>query len=422
VTRLLRTVKLGIRSLGLHPLRSFLTILGIMFGVASVIAMLAIGEGASYEAQQQIKALGSTNIILKSVKPLDKRQAGEGNERSVSYGLKYVDAELIRKTLPHVEVMVQARDYPKEVQFENRLMRANLRGTVPWFPEVSGLKMQDGYFFGRVHYDNSDNVCVLTPEVARKLFLHKYPVGKVIKVGLEPFTVLGVIEQKVSFKREKTGTSDTNLNTIYVPLTSSRVFFGEEIIIRTSGSNSRERVELHEVQVQVEDVDDVLPVAASIKRILQSNHENEDYEVIVPLELLQRARETAEIFNVVLGSIAGISLLVGGIGIMNIMLASVTERTREIGIRRALGAQRRHIVLQFLVETVVLSCLGGAIGIAMGLILPALVEKFADRTTIVNPSSLVLSFGISAAVGILFGIYPAQRASKMDPIEALRHV
>ncbi|MEZ6197249.1 MAG: ABC transporter permease [Planctomycetota bacterium] len=421
MNRFWRTFKLGVRSLGLHPLRSFLTILGIMFGVSSVIAMLAIGEGASYEAQEQIKALGSTNIIIKSIKPLDNRQAGEGNQQSLEYGIKYQDAELVRTTLPNVKVMVRSRDYPQEVQYENRLIRGNIRGTVPWFPEVSGTKMKTGSFFGHIHEEQRHNVCVLTPDVARKIFLHEYPVGKILKIGLEPFTVLGVIEQKVGFKREKSGTSDVNLNTIYIPISTSRSVFGEEIINRTSGSFSREKVELHELQVQVDDTDDVLPVAASIKRIMKKNHETEDYEVVVPLELLQRARETARIFNIVLGSIAGISLLVGGIGIMNIMLASVTERTREIGIRRALGAQRRHIVLQFLVETIVLSSLGGAIGIGVGLLLPTIVTRFSDQTTIVRPMSLILSFGISALVGMVFGIYPAQRASKMDPIEALRH-
>ncbi|MEE9394327.1 MAG: ABC transporter permease [Planctomycetota bacterium] len=419
--RFLRTLKLALRSLALHPLRSLLTILGILCGVFAVIAMLAIGEGAAYEAQQQIKALGSTNIILKSVQPVENKQAGDANQRSVEYGLKYNDAELIKKTLPNVDIMVQARDYPKELRYETRILNGVVRGTVPWFPSVAKLKMLEGRFFSSLHEREHSNVCVLTPGIARKLFLHKYPIGKIVKVGLDPFTVIGVIQTKVGYKREGNDETDSNFNTIYIPLSASRVFFGEEIVERTSGTSKRERVELHEIQVQVRDIKDVRPVAASIRRVLKHNHDKEDYQVLVPLELLRSAKEQAKLFSIMLGAIAGISLLVGGIGIMNIMLASVTERTREIGIRRALGAQQRHIVLQFLIETVVLSCLGGALGVIVGTLAPKLVTYAFDQTTIVRIEFLLLSFGISAAVGIIFGLYPAIRAAKMDPIEALRH-
>ena len=419
--RFFRTFRLGLRSLRLHLLRSFLTGLGIMFGVGSVIAMLAVGEGANYETQQQIKALGSTNIIIKSVKPSDNRQAGEGNQGSVRYGLKYDDAKLIKKTLPKVKVMVQSRDYPKELQYESRIVQGVARGTVPWFPEVASLKMLAGNFFGDLHEKNHTNVCVLTPEIARKLFLHKYPIGKQMKVGLEPFTVIGIIESKTGVKRQDADSTETSVNTIYVPLSTSRVYFGEQIVTRSSGTFSREDVQLHEIQVQVAETQDVMPVAASIRQVLNHNHEDQDYDVIVPLELLLTEEATKKIFKWVLAAIAGISLLVGGIGIMNIMLASVTERTREIGIRRALGAQKRHIVLQFLVETVVLSSLGGMIGVVVGLAFPWVVTTFFDVVTIVKFEWVVMSFGVSALVGMVFGIYPATRAASLDPIEALRH-
>ena len=420
MNRLWRTIILGLRSLRLHLLRSTLTILGIMFGVFSVVAMLAIGEGASYEAQEQIKSLGSTNIILKSVQPIENKEAGDGNQRSVRYGLRYNDASQIQATIPKVSVMVAARDYPKEVAFETRLANATVRGTVPWFPKVANLKMMKGTFLTDLHERDHSNVCVLTPEIARRLFLYIYPIGRVIKIGLEPFTVVGIIQTKTGLVKDGAETP-TNINTIYVPMSTSRIIFGEEIVTRTSGSFRREDIQLHEVQIRVAEPEDVRPVAASLRTLLKKNHKNNDYEIIVPLELLQQAKETKRIFNIVLGAIAGISLLVGGIGIMNIMLASVTERTREIGIRRALGAQKRHIVLQFLVETVVLSSLGGLIGVALGLLAPFLVTRFFGLTTIVLPEFIALSFGISGLVGVLFGIYPAVRAAGMDPIEALRH-
>ena len=423
--RFWRTILLGLRSLKLHLLRSTLTVIGIMFGVSSVIAMLAIGEGASVEAQAQLKALGSTNIILQSVKPVDNRQTTDSNSggmgQSLAYGLKYNDADLIRNTLPGVKVMVGARNYPKEMQFENRILQGTATGTLPWFLEVSRLRILDGTFFSSVHESTHANVCVLSQDVAERLFLYKRAVGQMLKIGLEPFLVLGVVETKIGPKAENADKTQTNTGVVYVPLSTSRVYFGEEIVSRSSGSFSRERVELHEIQVQVEDAGLVLSVAESVRAILEHNHRDEDYTVIVPLELLRAKEETERIFKIVLAAIAGISLVVGGIGIMNIMLASVTERTREIGIRRALGAQRRHIILQFLVETVVLSCLGGIMGVSLGMALPWVVTHFSNMKTVVEPSFVVLSFGISALVGVVFGIYPATRAASLDPIEALRH-
>ena len=422
MTRLLRTVRLGLRSLQLHLLRSSLTVLGMMFGVASVIAMLAVGEGASHEAQERIKALGSTNIIVRSVKPPANPQAGDQQQRVLRYGLRYEDAELIKKTVPDVDVMVPSRDYPKKFGFSTRVANGIARGTVPWYPRVAGLRMVKGTFFSDLHVRDASNVCVLSPQVAERLFLFEYPIGKTIKIGQDPFTVIGLIEQKTGVKRDDpSAESEANNDVIYIPLTSIRAYFGEQIRTRTSGSWKTEDVQLHEIHVQVADTKHVRPVAESLRTLLAYQHPKNDYDVIVPLELLREARATQKMFNIILGAIAGISLLVGGIGIMNIMLASVTERTREIGIRRALGAQKRHIVLQFLVETVVLSCLGGFMGIALGLLVPKIVTWVSNQLTIVKPEFMILSFGISAVVGVVFGIYPASRAANMDPIDALRH-
>jgi len=208
---------------------------------------------------------------------------------------------------------------------------------------------------------------------------------------------------------------------MFIPLETARSRYGEVLLRRRSGSIEAERVELHELTVKVNTLEEVTSAAQALKAVLQRNHPKKDYQMIVPLELLKRAERTKQIFNIVLGSIAAISLLVGGIGIMNIMLASVTERTREIGIRRALGARRRDIVIQFLVETVILSGTGGILGVVLGLIIPFIVSHAAGMKTIVTFWSPMLAFTISALVGVVFGIYPAIRAAKMDPVEALRH-
>ncbi|MCB9830928.1 MAG: ABC transporter permease [Planctomycetes bacterium] len=416
-----RIVILGFRSLRAHILRSVLTMLGILFGVGSVIAMLAFGEGTAQEAQEQLKALGSTNIILKSKKPTDTGNQAAGNEASVRFGLRYDDALLISETVPDVKVTVPARDYPKKVQFETRQADAVIRGTVPWFPKVSNLRMIDGAFFGDIHTRDHANVCVLTKEIARSLFSFEYPVGKTIKIDYDPYIVIGVIEEKTGVKKADGGETETNRNIIYIPITSSRVYLGEQIVSRTSGSFIREDVELHEIQVQAREIDDVLPVAASVKRVIEHAHKDKDYDIVVPLELIETQRKQSALFKVFLALIASISLLVGGIGIMNIMLASVTERTREIGIRRALGARKEHIVAQFLVETVTLSSLGGALGVLVGVFTPWIVEVTMHKPAIVRMDSVLLSFSVSALVGIVFGLYPAVRAAGLDPIEALRH-
>ena len=395
--------------------------LGILFGVGSVIAMLAFGEGTSQEAQEQIQALGSTNIILKSIKPAESDNSGDGNSRSISYGLKYNDAKLIQQTVPEVKVVVSARDYPKKVRYGSRALDARIRGTLPWFPQISKLKVIKGNFFSDLHQRDHSNVCVLTPETARRLFLHEHPIGKMIKVDYDPFTVIGVIEEKTGITKDDGGPTDSNSNTIYIPISSSRVYLGEQIMKRTSGTFSREDVELHEVQVQVHDVDAVEPAAASIRRVLEFGHRERDYEVIVPLELIRTAKRSKKMYKIFLALIASVSLLVGGIGIMNIMLASVTERTREIGIRRALGARKGHIISQFLVETVTLSSLGGTLGILVGVLTPPIIESLMDQRAIVKSEFVFLSFGVSALVGVLFGLYPAVRAAALDPIEALRH-
>ncbi len=417
---MIRTIRLGFKSLMLHKLRSALTMLGILFGVSSVIAMLSIGEGASYEAQERIKALGSNNIILESRKPPDQNTQQEQSAWTAQeYGLTYQDAELIADTLPAVKVVIPIREIPKRVRYSETIVPTIVLGTVPGYSEVTGVQLKEGRFLTRIDLQRKRNVAVIGSEIARKLFRLTNPIDKNIRIGKEIFRVIGQLAEP---ERGNTGKSaDRMRQGIFVPLTAAISFFGELIVKTSAGSREMERVQLHRIKVQVLGNEEVLGTGAAIRKIMADQHKKKDFAVIVPLELLRQAEDTKRIFNIVLGSIAGISLLVGGIGIMNVMLATVTERTREIGIRRALGAKQRHIIAQFLVETVVLSCMGGILGILLGITIPAVVEWYSNITTIVSPTFPILAFGISAGVGILFGLYPAWRAAQMDPVEALRH-
>ncbi len=420
--RVSRAVRLGSKSLLLHKLRSSLTVLGIVFGVSSVIAMLSIGEGAKWEQEQEIKRLGSDNIILRSVKPPQDRSESSANVRTLEYGLTYNDMEVIQRTIPGVDRVVAARIMRQMARYHDRALDSRIVGTVPEFLQSVNARVAEGRFLGALDEETGEAVCVIGAAVRDELFLVDDPIGAFVRVKGFYYRVIGTLAAAGG----ATGTGgavaaeDRNRD-IYIPLSTFRSNEGETIIRRTSGSFESERVELHQIIVNVTSVDQVVPIANSIRHILSAAHSREDYEVVVPLELLRQAARTQRIFQIVLGSIAAISLVVGGIGIMNIMLASVTERTREIGIRRALGAKKHDIVVQFLVETVVLSTAGGLLGLTLGIAIPIVVQEAAGMRTIVTAASLLLSFGISVSVGLIFGIYPASRAASLDPIEALRH-
>jgi putative ABC transport system permease protein len=385
-----RLLYLAMRNLWRRRLRSSLTILGIVFGVSSVIAMLAIGEGASYEAQEQIKRLGSRNIIINSVKPPRSESVNSETSRMSEYGLTYEDARRISEVIPDVEIIVPSRTIRADVVHDTKRIDANAVGTLPIFPHISNQKLAKGRFFNEIELADHKNVCVLTSELARR----------------------------PSASPEADELSSLSL---YIPITAAKSRFGDIIVTRRAGNFTIEKVELHRIIVTTKETDAVMATAEVVRRILEPHHKDDDFEIVVPLELLRQARRTRRIFNVVLGSIAAISLLVGGIGIMNIMLATVTERTREIGIRRALGAKKGDIITQFLIETVLLSGCGGTIGLVLGVSLPFIITGFAGMETIIRLWSLVLAFGISILTGLIFGIYPAYRAAAMNPITALRH-
>ncbi len=424
VFHLRRIMRLGFKTLWLHRLRSLLTMLGIVFGVCSVIAMLAIGEGASYEAQEQIKNLGSQNIILRSAKPPDEEKASQRTSFVLQYGITYNDIRRIRATIGGVNLILPSRIMREFVWHIDRRVDCEIIATVPWYPTMRNHEVINGRFFTEHEMEGRSSVCVIGSEVVPTLFPLDSPLGQHVRVGSSYYQIVGVMAPRGKAtpqpETERKNAQPT-VNSMFIPLETAKTRYGEVLRKVRSGSFEQERVELHEVTVEVMSAEKVSETADAIKSLLERHHPKKDYEIVVPLELLRRAERTKQIFNIVLGSIAAISLLVGGIGIMNIMLASVTERTREIGIRRALGAARRDIITQFLIEAVILSGVGGVIGVLLGVGIPHLVTHFAGMKTIVTFWSPALAFLISGAVGVVFGIYPAFRAAQMDPVEALRH-
>ncbi len=429
--RLKRTVKLGIKSLWIHRLRSTLTTLGIIFGVSSVIAMLAIGEGASQHAQEQIARLGSLNIIIRTVEPPEEQNVTGQEQSFQEYGLTYKDAERLRSSIPNVEVVVPIRRLAQQAWYRNRKVAVEVIGTVPWHLETSPIRLERGRFLASVDMNYKQDICIIDERVIDELFAFDDPLDQDLKIASDYYRVVGIVsaQSPVSTARgveneiaEVKRQSGANAGNIYIPLTTVKDRFGE-MKIQLSGESgaSVEKVELQEIIIKVAAMEQVLPTRETLDTLLNRFHKKDDYQITVPLELLRQARRTQRIFSIVLGSIAAISLLVGGIGIMNIMLATVSERTREIGIRRALGAKKRDIVFQFLSETLILTLAGGLLGIVLGSTIPYLVTYFGNMPTVITGGSLLLSFGISGAVGITFGLYPAYRAANMDPIESLRH-
>jgi len=403
----------------LHTLRSLLTMLGVVFGVGSVIAMLAVGEGASREALAQIRKLGSHNIIIDTAKPSDDSSNSSQRIRLSIYGLKYEDTLRIAECIPSIRRTVPVKLIRKEGRLGTKTLALRLVGTTPdWFDLVK-RPLLAGRELSADDMERRANVAVLTEHGARRLLATDAIIGNVVRIGGNAFIVIGIVKSDGG-NAGGMQTPDQDADA-YVPLTTARERFGDVFQQRTDGSTIRELVELHQIIAEAASIDDVEPAAAAIETMLAHFNRKKSYRLHVPLALLRQAQATKRNFNIVLGSIASISLLVGGIGIMNIMLASVTERTREIGIRRAIGAKRRQIVAQFLIETVVLSMTGGAIGVCVGVTIPWIITRTAGMPTLVTPVSVAVSLGVSMLVGMVFGIYPAVRAARLDPIEALRH-
>ena len=417
--RFIRNIRLGVENLLLHKLRSFLTMLGVVFGVGSVVAMLSVGEGASKTALEEIRKLGSNNIIISSIKAVEDESVSTTRTFTSMYGLTYDDCDRISESFNTINQAAPAKIMRKEARLGEKVVELRVVGTTgAWFELVPRPIIAGRVLSGNDEYDQAA-VAVLTESGARKILATESTIGQSIRIGGDYFEVVGIVKSE-SGLAGNIQIPDQQFD-VYIPLAVACRYFGDVTMRISAGSFEREQVELHQIIVQVDRIEDAEPTAAGVERMIERFHKKKDYSISVPLALLRQAEATKRTFNIVLGSIAGISLLVGGIGIMNIMLASVTERTREIGIRRAIGAKRGQIIVQFLIETIVLSTIGGLIGIGMGLLIPWLITYFSGMATVVTPASIVLPLIISAVIGIVFGLYPAMRASKVDPIVALRH-
>lgn len=434
LSSILRTARLGTKNLMLHPLRSLLTILGIFIGVASVIWLLAIGEGISAKAQQQIAELGANNIILTTTAPPPQ----QGAAKYKAYGITVDDYNQIAATIPSVAKAVPMRELPKRpFGYGTNQCYGRLIGCTTDYLGLNKMSVTRGHFVTATDVSQANKVCVLAPQVALDLFGYEDPCGKSIHIGSDFYTVVGIMNQKDAAAEIPGARSKQDFaRDVYIPITTmwSRVY---DFYAHTESGVPI----ASQVTISLHDTKDVLDTADIIRHTLKRTHQSEDYVITVPLELLEQARNTRLMFIAMMGLVAAISLVVGGIGIMNIMLATVTERTREIGIRRAIGARRADITRQFLVETVVLSVAGGLTGAIGGLLckpafflamktltnlfpqtVAALPDVVRTMAPIIVTWSLPLAFGISVAIGIVFGLYPARRAAMMNPIEALRHV
>jgi putative ABC transport system permease protein len=419
--KMIRNIRSGLENLLLHKLRSFLTMLGVVFGVGSVVAMLSVGEGAGREALEQIRKLGSNNIIVSSVKAVEDEttSANRSLMNMKVYGLTYEDHLRMAESLEHVERTAPAKLLRKKGRLGERSLEVRVVGTTPSWFDLVNREVLAGRILLFINEENPTPAAVLTEFGARKLLATKHSIGEWVRIGGNYFEIVGIIKSESS-KSGDIQLPDEEVDA-YIPLSIARQYFGDVITLSSSGVRSMERVELHQIIVQIDKTENVESTARAIERMIEKFHKKKDYAVSVPLALLREAEAAERRSSIVLGSIACISLLVGGIGIMNIMLASVTERTREIGIRRAIGAKRRQIIYQFLVETVVLSTTGGLVGLGMGAIIPSLITHFSGMTTILTWKGIVLPLLISMTIGILFGLYPAIHAARVDPIIALRH-
>jgi putative ABC transport system permease protein len=450
--RLLANFYIAAEAVLANKLRSLLTALGIIFGVAAVIAMLAIGNGAQQEILEQIKLVGVNNIIIQPVveqkeKSLEQEE-GSREKRKFSPGLTLRDAKSIEENIPGISSV------SPEIMLETYIIKGGVRrsaklvGVEPDYFQLTNFELADGEMFNEEQMRYGMPVCVIGNSIRARFFPTENPIGKSIKVGRHWLKIVGVLKER--FVSESSianlGIRDFNMD-VYAPLQTVLVRYENRDLVTQAqlrGANSFSRgrgmviimgdvsngepsepVNYHQLDrlvVQVTETELLNPVADVVSRMLKRRHYDVvDFEVTIPELLLKQQQRTKSIFNFVLGAIAGISLLVGGIGIMNIMLASVLERIKEIGLRLSIGAQKTDIIQQFVFESVMISVSGGIVGVILGVIMAVVVSRFAEIPTVITFGSIILSFGVAATVGLIFGIAPARKAANQDPITSLRY-
>jgi putative ABC transport system permease protein len=411
-----KIIKLAIRSLLQHKLRAALSVLGVICGVMAVLAMLSIGEGAKREALSQIEQLGTKNIYLKTIL-LTEGQQIKASEK-LSQGLSLNDANRIRKGCPVLKDIACLKELAASIIGATKEVLPQIVACSASYAQVHSLIISQGRFINHQDMKYKNMVCVMGDSIAKSLGLAG-KIGSYIRIENNLFKIVGILKRGEIKTSKSSVVSIRNYNDlVFIPIGAERAL-NQEIVREKRPTTTG----LTEIVIQIEKSKQVLMASDIIRRIMEINHSGvEDYQMIVPQELLEQSRKIQRTFNIVLGSIAVISLLVGGIGIMNIMLATVSERTKEIGIRRAVGAAREHIMIQFLAESVILTFSGGVVGIAAGIGGVWLIATIAGWKTIITIWSIIISLLMSTFVGIFFGLYPAYQASRMDPISALRHV
>ena len=447
--RYIHDINIAIESILANKLKSMLTALGIIFGVAAVISMMAIGNGAQQEILEQMEMVGVNNIVINPIfEEVDESNGeaenGERQKRKFSPGLTLQDLEAIQQIIPSVQRISPEVSLNSFVQFDAWRMPAKIMGVSPDYFELYNLPIDQGSFFTELQKEQGVPVCIIGANIKNKFFSKTNPIGQYIKFGHVWLQVVGVLQKTdISLTGfESAGVNVYNDN-VYIPiktmlmryqnralvnakkLQSSSAFSGRGFIIfggSTQTQSSQNYHQLDRIVVQVKETPDIPSTTDVLSRMLLRRHAGvKDFEIVVPELLLKQQQRTKDIFNIVLGAIASISLVVGGIGIMNIMFASVMERIKEIGTRLAIGAKKADIIAQFLAEAVLISVSGGFIGVLLGILLSFLINHFADILTVVSPLSVLVAFGVSAAVGVIFGLSPAKRAAEKDPIESLRH-
>jgi len=428
-----RNIGLALEGINQNKLRALLTALGIIFGVFAVVAMLAIGNGAKKSILDQLKIIGTNNIVINSVPPKSEGESGDNDteeKKSYTPGLTFNDVDAIRTLVPNIEALSIETEEDAKLLYGKNLVKSKCFGVNNDFFEINNLSLQSGSLFTKKQDHDATNVCVLGANAASRLFLGKDPLGKYVKVDNVVLQVIGVLRKR-NISSENLNKLDINnySNNAFVPFNTYKIRFdnktriGKEDVKRNNDDDTdlKDYHQLSKVVIKVKDAKAMESSAELISRLLLRKHNDQpDFEIKVPELLIKQQQNTQETMNFILAVIAGISLLVGGIGIMNIMLASVLERIKEIGLRRSIGATEEDIISQFLLEAIAISLAGGIIGVILGIVGAKLIAAYADITTVISIGSILLSFGIAVSIGIIFGIMPAKKAAKMDPITALR--